>query len=271
MRAKTAAGAAAWFAVWTLASLSPGFAQTPEAPGPASSAADARPPLEQSARHTDAHADRVILVPTAETQPVGTLYASSYEVVVLGVGFALSDRIQLSATGVTDFDNRFVELSLKANLLRSRWLRIAAQSAIDHAGGNGQSLVFGRAGGTLQLCFDLPCGTSFSLGATLVAFDEPNTVLPAGFGAGFTIRLSDDVSGLLEYSAIINAARDLGFIDLPIYVVGYGLRIAAHTSWALDLTMLRRMQGDAEIRTGGTSLFDLLGVPFVVFTYRGKP
>lgn len=226
-------------------------------------------PSEKSARHADAHADRVILVPTAETHPAGSLFASSYEILVLSVGYAPTDRLQFSITGLTDLDNHFIELNLKTNLLRSRWVRIAAQSSIDSIGGNSQSEIFGRAGGTLQLCFELRCGTSLSLAGTLIVFDEPNTVMPAGFGAGFTMRLGDDLSALLEYTALINAARDIGFVDLPVYLVAYGLRIAAHSNWALDIALMRRMQSDREIRTGTTKVFDLLGVPFVAFTYRG--
>ena len=251
--------------------LTPGIsaAANAQATSPSSESTAAAPVLEKSARHTDAHADRVILVPTAETQPVGTLFASSYEILLLGVGYAPTDRLHLSIVGVTDLDNRFVEANLKVNLLRSRWLRFAAQSSIDDIGGNGQSEIFGRAGGTLQLCFELRCATSLSVAGTLVVFDEPNTVLPAGFGAGFTMRLNDDLSALLEYSALINAARDIGFVDLPAYLVGYGLRIAAHTSWALDIALLRRMQSDRAIRSGAVKVFDLLGTPFVAFTYRG--
>ena len=236
---------------------------------PSSKPTAAAPLLEKSARHTDAHADRVILVPTAETQPMGTLFASSYELLLLGVGYAPTDRLHLSIVGVTDLDNRFVEANIKVNLLRSRFIRFAAQSSIDNIGGNGQSEIFGRAGATLQICFELRCATSLSVAGMLVLFDEPNTVLPAGFGAGFTMRLNDDLSALLEYSALINAARDIGFIDLPAYLVGYGLRIAARTNWALDIALLRRMQNDREIRSGALKLFDVLGTPFVAFTYRG--
>src|SRR5689334_3362997 len=59
----------------------------------------ARPPAadtERSVRQSSAHADRVVLVPTAETQPQGTLFLSSYEIVGAGVGYAFSDRVHAS-------------------------------------------------------------------------------------------------------------------------------------------------------------------------------
>jgi hypothetical protein len=233
-------------------------------------ASEAQP--QQSARHTDAHADRVILVPTAETHPAGTLFLSSYEVIVPSIGYAFTDRLHASVTGLTDLDSAFVELNVKANLLRSRALRVAVLSSIDYASGEDDGeLLFGRAGITAQLCFELACRTSLSLSAMLVAHDELDTILPMGIGAGFTAQLGEDLVALLEYSALINAAREFEFIDLPVYLVGYGLRIAPRPSWALDLTFLRTMESDDEIRAGDASVFDLLGVPFLAFTYRFRP
>jgi hypothetical protein len=234
--------------------------------------ATAEPQPQQSARHTQAHADRVILVPTAETHPIGTLFLSSYEVIVPSIGYAFTDRLHASVTGLTDLDSAFFELNVKANLLRSPALRVAVLSSIDYASGDDDGeLLFGRAGVTAQICFELACRTSLSLSAMLVAHDELDTILPMGVGAGFTAQLGEDLAALLEYSALINAAREFEFIDLPVYLVGYGLRIAPKRSWALDLTFLRSMESDDEIRSGDAGLFDLLGVPFLAFTYRFRP
>ena len=163
--------------------------------------------------------------------------------------------------------------TLKANLLRSRWLRIAALTSIDflHARDGGEDLLLGRPGVSAQLCFELACRTSVSLHAMLVLHDEPNTLLPFGFGAGFIARMSSDVSVLLEYDMLVNASRDLDLIDLPVFALGYGARISAAPSWALDLALLRRMQSDDSVRLQPPKLFDLLGAPFLAFTFRGVP
>jgi hypothetical protein len=233
---------------------------------------EAQTDAEKSARHSDAHADRVVLVPTAETQPQGTFYASSYDVLLLSAGYAPTDRMQSSLTGTTDGKNAFAELSLKANLLRSRFLRLSLQSSIDYLRGrNSGGLIFGRAGGTAQICFELACRSSLSLHAMAVIHDEPDTILPMGFGAGFTARISSDVSALLEYSMLINASRNLPLVTLPVYLAGYGVRISTHPSWALDITFLRRMRSDEQIRIGSVGVFQLLGVPLLAFTYRAKP
>jgi hypothetical protein len=247
---------------------------TPEQLSTAEAAPPARDVPSRSARHTQAHADRVILVPTAETHPAGTLFLSSYEIVVPSVGYAVSDRMHVSLTGLTDFEDAFFELNVKANLLRSRFLRVAVLSSIDYASGgddDGAAMVFGRVGATAQICFDLPCMTSLSLSGMLVLHDELDTVLPLGLGAGFVARIDDDISALVEYAALLNAAREFEFIDLPLYLVNYGVRIAPASSWALDVTMLREMASDDTIRVGPAGLFDLLGIPFIAFTYRCKP
>jgi hypothetical protein len=244
------------FVAWTLAA------------SPARAAPDEQP-AQQSARHLDAHADRVLLVPSAETHPGGTLFGSSYEVLLLSGGYALTDRVQASITGFTDLTFGILDLNLKANLLRSPGLRIAALSGIDVLHGENEDVLAGRAGTTFQICFELACRSSLSLHATLVLHDQPNLILPLLFGAGFTVRISDDVSGLLEYSGLANPARDLELIELPVYLIGYGARISTHPSWALDLALLRPLQSERGIRVGAPKLFEFFGVPLVVFTYRG--
>ncbi|MGD8862763.1 MAG: hypothetical protein PVI30_22315 [Myxococcales bacterium] len=244
---------------------------------PAAAGAQATPTA--SARHTDAHADRVVLAPTAETHPAGTLYLTSYEILVPAVGYALTDRLQVTATGLTDFRFAFADLTLKANVLRSRWLRVAAHSALDviipdrsdDPEEDDSGLVVGRVGGTAQICFELACRSSLSLSATLVAHDAADTILPVGVAAAFTARASDTITFLLEYDALLNATDNLPILDLPVYGLAYGVRFTGSRSWALDLTLLRRMQSESAIRSDRPGLFDLLGVPFVAFTYRFVP
>jgi hypothetical protein len=224
-----------------------------------------------SVRHSSAHADRVVLVPTAETQPAGTLFLSSYEIVGGQAGYAFSDWLQGSLIGVTNFDAVFLEIDLKANLLRSRWLRIAAQTSIDYARGDDEEIPFGRAGGSLQLCFDLPCRSSVSLAATVVAHDAPDTVLPLGVGVGFIAFLSHELSLLLEYAGVLDAAESVELIDLPGYLVSYGVRISGCPSWALDLAFGRPLRSERGLRTGKVNLFEFIGVPLIAFTYRTEP
>lgn len=224
----------------------------------------------QSARHLDAHADRVILVPTAETHPQGTLFASVYELIIPSIGYAMTDRLQASITGFTDFDTGgFFEINLKANVLRSRWLRVALATSGDYIRGEEDGdLMFGRVGGTAQICFELACRDSLSLHAMALLHTELATILPIGLGAAFTAQMTRVLSVLIEYSALVNGAREFDFIDLPLYLVGYGLRLSIRPSWSLELSFLRSMQSDDEIRIGAADLFEVVGVPFLAFSYR---
>lgn len=244
-------------------------------------AEDAPAAREVSARHTSAHADRVLLAPTAETHPGGTFFASSYELVIVEAGYAFNDRLQAEITGVPFVPSEFaiVEFALKANLLRSRWLRAAALTSMAWASARAgddpdadasgrRQLVFGRVGGTLQLCFELRCRTSLSLSATVFAHAETDLLWPIGTGAGFTARLNDDLSLLVEATGIFNASKDFGVIPLPLFVLGYALRIDAHPAWALDLGFARPMQSDSARRVGGPDIVDVLGIPVYAFTYR---
>jgi hypothetical protein len=229
----------------------------------------------RSARHTDAHADRVIVAPTAETHPKGTLFLTAYEVVLPSVGYAFTDRLQGALTGLTDGDAAFFDFTLKANVLRSRWLRVATHASVDVIVPDNEEddddaidLLLGRAGGTAQLCFELACRSSFSLSLTLVAHDAADTVLPVGVAAGFTARVSEVLVLLLEYSTLLNASRELPVIDLPFYLLSYGMRLTSDPSWSLDLALMRVLEGDTDLRTGELKVFDLLGIPLLVFTYR---
>lgn len=236
------------------------------------------PPAE-SVRHTSAHADRVVLVPTAETHPEGSVFLSDYELVVLQAGYAATDRLQMEITAVPFFPREFtfVELTLKANVLRSRWLRAAVLTAIDHARVQSdddedpdgrRDLVFGRLGGTLQVCFELRCRTSLSVSATAIAHAETDLLWPIAFGAGFVAPLGDYAALLLEYAGMLNVGEDFGLIGLPVHLATWGVRLSGNPSWALDLALARPIESDDERRVGRPEFVDVLGVPLFAFTYR---
>ena len=51
-----------------------------------------------SAVDSDPNIDRGFLLPTAMTQPAGTLTYNNYELLLHGITYGLTDRVQLSAT-----------------------------------------------------------------------------------------------------------------------------------------------------------------------------
>lgn len=231
--------------------------------------ADATAAQLAAVREHSAHGDRVILVPTAQTHPAGTLFLTSYEIVVPSIGYAWSDRVQTAVTGTTDFSEfLFLDLSMKASLVQSRYLHVAATASLDYATGEDEELPFARATVIAQLCVDAGCRSSLSLAGSLFAHDAPDTILPLGLGAGFVARISDTIDVLLEYSALFNAGPELELIELPVYLAGYGARFNFGSQWALDVTLLRPMQEDPGLRNGDVELFQFLGLPFVALTFR---
>jgi len=127
------------------------------------------PSLLRDHRYADAHVDRVVFLPTGETHPEGTLYFSSYEIVVLQAGYALSDRTQVTLTGMPPLRNESVlpfDLTLKTVVARAPAFRVAALGSVSGISGTDIGTgVVGRAGGVVQLCLEWTCRSSVSLGS----------------------------------------------------------------------------------------------------------
>jgi hypothetical protein len=231
------------------------------------------------ARDLDAHVDRVLVVPTAETHPRGTLFLSSYEIIIPSVGYAPSDRLHVSATGLTDFEGGLlVEAHVKANVLRGDLLRVALGTGIDYlrspeesSDAQNDDFLGARFGAVGQLCITAGCRSSLSVAATVLTHAQTSLLLPVGFGTGAIVYVSDEISALFELSALLNAAEDFGLLRLPLALAGYGLRITPAPSWAVDLGLLRSLREERELRTDAPGLFDLLGTPFLALTWRLRP
>jgi len=155
-------------------------------------------------RYADAHVDRVVVLPTAETHPAGTLYLSSYEIVFLQVGYAVSDRTQVTLTSMPPLPQEKIlplDLTLKSVLVRAPAFRIAALGSVSGIAGleEGTGLV-GRVGGVVQLCLERTCRSNVSVG-TSVALAGPAIV--AGNGAGVILRATRVMSVLFEVDTAI--------------------------------------------------------------------
>jgi hypothetical protein len=243
-----------------------------EAPAPPVAA-----PRAVAARAADAHVDRVLIVPTAETHPEGTLFITAYELLLPSIGYAITDDVQVSAFGFTDFKGGLLELRVKANVMRTRALRVALGTSLDYVTSEPDDLedpdaendfLLGRADGMLQLCFDAACRSSLSSAITAAAPAQNELIFPIAFGAGLTIQGTKLVSVLLEYGAIVNAADDFELLPLPLHVVSYGVRFTWSRHWALDVGLARSLNPQRQIRTTPPELFDILGVPLLALTYR---
>lgn len=209
---------------------------------------------------SSAHADRVVLLPTAYTHPKGTFYVSDYDIVILQAGYAFTDSTQLTATFTPPIEEELIvplDLSLKVSSDSATRVRVAGIGSVTGILGfdDGPVLV-GRAGGTAQFCFDDACRSSVTTAATAVLV---GTVVLMG-GTGAEVRALDWLSLLLE--ADIALPLGLEPAQAKGLLFAGGVRFPFR-NWALDLTV-----------AGSASAFDGTGaapVPLLAYTYRWMP
>jgi hypothetical protein len=223
--------------------------ETPQDATPASTAT-ATPLREQ-----DAHADRVVLAPTAFVHPAGTVYASTYDAFIYQLGYALTDAAQVTVTASPPIENTIVpvDVSLKVAVVQKGPVRVAALGSASGIWGLDQgNFVVGRAGAVAQVCLDDACTSSASAGGS-VALAGADTI--ALTGAGLVWRVAPWLSLLAEGDTVVPFGRDAGRANA---ILGWaGVRLP-HRSWALDLTL-------------GKSTGIRPAIPLLVFTCRFLP
>jgi hypothetical protein len=231
----------------------PGYAPAYAPPPP--------PPPPPNPKHErtigNAHADRVLLAPTAYTHPGGSFYATSYDIALLQFGYALSDSTQISVTGTPPVEGVLpLDLSLKTRLLDERRVRIAViASATGIVGLNEGDFFLGRGGGVVQLCFDDACKGSFSLGSTLL-LAGPASLLASGAGA--IVPATHWLHLLFEADSLLPIGREAG--PYNGVAIGGGVRFPFR-SWAIDLGALRALETTSSTAT----------VPLLAISYRYVP
>jgi hypothetical protein len=205
-------------------------------------------------RPRDPHLDRVLLLPTAETQPRGTVTLSSYDLVVYQLGYAPTDSLQLTLSATPPIEGFFpFDLSLKSTLARGAGYRLAAiGSASGILGLDDGPAFLGRLGLVGQACLDAACRSSANLAFSSVLLG-PATLL--GTGAGVILHLSDAIALLGEVDTLIPTGRAIA--EAHGIVAGAGLRWRGRR-WALDASVF--------------SALDRRGVlPLLVGSYRFLP
>lgn len=209
-------------------------------------------------RVADAHADRVIVEPTAYTHPEGTLYFTSYDLVGLQAGWAFSDAAQVTVTGMPPLETERIvplDFTVKAAVFRAPRVRAAVLGSATGLLGAEQGPIFvGRAGGVVQACFDDACDASASIGSNLLL---AGPALLSVEGAGAVIPFSRLFAVLVEADALVPLGKAGG--DYNGVAAGAGVRFRGRT-WAVDLAGLRPFdQRDVPI------------VPLLSATYRVLP
>ena len=221
----------------------PPFAPAPPAPAPApdapAAAPEAPPPSPErnrdDLRYRDANADRVVLGSTAETHPEGTFFFSDYELVLLQLGYAVTDDVQLSITGVPPIvrdQPYWFELGAKINVARTRWFRAALSGGFEvvttgDSGSNSGPYFGGRLGGVGQVCFDVPCRSSLSLNAGTLITSGIDQAFPFYGSAGFIANVSPLVSLLAEPALIGIVGTGTNDVSSgAIFALDYGVRLS---------------------------------------------
>jgi hypothetical protein len=229
--------------------------------------ADVPPPVEAidhglgRPRYRDAHHDRLILAPTAETNPKGAFYATSYEIVLLQLGYSLSDTTQLSLTTTPPLGEEHVvpaDISIKTVLLRESHVSVAAiASASGILGFEEVSGFLGRAGAVATFCVDAEaCRLSFSMSSN-IALIGPGSLLFNG--AGLSFRAGRIVSLLAELDSLIPLGEAVG--EANGLLAGVGVRLSGR-AWGVDMALMRAGKARADVS-------DV--VPFLAVTYRYVP
>jgi hypothetical protein len=214
-------------------------------------------------RFRDANADRVILFSTAETHPKGTFYFSDHEVILLQAGYALSDRFQLTLSGVppiVEDQPYFFDIAGKLNFFRHDVFRaavIVAGIAVLVPDVDESVLLGGRPGLVGQLCFDKYCRNSFSGNVNTIVNNQSNEVLPVLLSGGFVLHASDLVKFLAEPMYALGVGENTEQPDG--FLLGYGVRLSG-SQFGFDLAFLKPIgMGDSPI---------ILGLPWIAFTFR---
>jgi len=249
-------------------------ATKPAAPAPAATgpnAADASKAIEgapgtraDEPRFNDANADRAILFSTAETHPKGTFFFSDYELILLQFGYAFTDNLQLTLTGVPPLikdQPYFFDLALKLNFLRTDVVRaavIGSGMAMFTGQDTDPSSLFGaRLNGVAQFCFETSCKSSFSFNVGTFLNSESNVIVPITLAGGLVVHVSKVVKLLLEpaYALVFGSGVD----NQPEgFLLDYGLRLSGN-HFGFDLAFIRPFAQDNPF---------ILGFPYLAFTYR---
>ncbi|HEY7372125.1 MAG TPA: hypothetical protein VIF57_08210 [Polyangia bacterium] len=272
----TAALFTVFTAATTLAATSVAHAQTPDG---AAAAAEPEPVVtaapSPAARGTsdDPNIDRGFLLPTAMTQPAGSVTYNNYELLLHGVSYGITDRVQASVTVLSPIvqDMPFLGFaSVKARIVSVDRFHLALQGSLGwghsfDSSDTSRDAYTAGAGAFASYCLREDCSSLASVSATYQAVfpgsfsNRTDMVIYGGsivHGVGRHFKLLGEVASAAGRGG---GSGDLENIDGVL--VGYGVRF--HTdAIAADVGFMKPVSGSA---TDGDFI---MGLPFVSVSYR---
>ncbi len=240
-------------------------------------------PAVQEARLDDANVDRSWFMPTAMTQPAGTLPFSTYELMLMAISYAPIDRLQLTATFLAPVVPDMCCWSIigaKYRLLDAGPFHFAALGQLTLASVQGINIYgvgtsTGRSmfwallgGGSTSICFDESC-RALASAWIITGFNQYynyGTELPIVYGGSFSF--GHHIKLLVE----ADSAAFIGDFNIAARgaLVTYGVRFTSR-NLAGDIGLTRPFSADTNLTALTDSFLKgilVLGVPIVTFTYR---
>jgi hypothetical protein len=222
----------------------------------------------------DPNIDRGFLLPTAMTQPAGSLTYNNYELVLHGLTYGISDNVQLSATALSPITRDmpfFGTAALKLHQAAGERLHLALQTSASygHVFGESADLVTLGAGGLASFCLRADCSSLLTAAATyqllVDASGDPGSAGTAHlliYGASVVHRVGRHVKLLGEVTSATVRGPDDHFDNAPGVLVSYGVRFHGD-SLAGDIGFMKPLSTEGEVNDAL-----LLGLPFISVSYR---
>ncbi len=225
-----------------------------------------------SATLADPNIDRGFLLPSAMTQPAGSITYNNYELLLHGISYGITDRVQASVTVLSPIvrDMPFLGFAaVKGRVVSTPRFNLALQGslgwghAFDVNDSDDANLYTAGAGAFASYCLRQDCSSLLSASATYQLAMNSGLATPIHtviYGGSVVHRVGNHVKLLGEVTSAAAAAGGESE-NIDGVLVGYGVRF--HTdSIATDVGFIKPVTG------GATDGDFLVGLPFVSVSYR---
>jgi hypothetical protein len=259
----------------TLTLAAAGSARAQQQPAEAEVAAG---PLSPSGAAADPNIDRGFILPTAMTQPAGSVTYNNYELLLHGVTYGISDTVQATVTVLPPIVSGMPFLggaAIKGRVSPAPMVHLAAQGMVwflndssvqtDSGTTTSASAFSLGVGGYASFCLRQDCASLFNTSVNY-QYAAPSTGSGAAhlvvYGGSLVVRASDHVKLLAEITSAAGRNDYGSFENVPGFLASYGLRFHS-TSIAADVGFIKPIVTSNH----GDDPF-VLGLPFVNVSYR---